>query len=1555
MFRKSLSFFLPVFILPLFVLGSLISLALLPPTAVSQSNIAGISNLDSTPHSLSFTLNSSNLTLNEDGFPTAVGLDNHITQLGAPNLPYFHTAVAVPTGHELRLTVTESDAKVQTVGYIPPVGQAVLPYDLLGTEMSEQEAADLQTSGMILEEDPHIYGQDALYPAALVEHPAVQNYSGAGIANVRLYPVRYNPATGELRHVPQLDVTIEFVPVASVNIETTAVAQLPNLDGLVLNPAQAAPYQAPTASRTDAQSLITLPVGQTVLKIQVDEDGLYQISPADLVNAGFANPLTRDTIQLMHNGQSVAYQFIDNNGNNLFDGNDRIRFYGQAWQGPRAQKFFITDNIYWLWDGGTSSLIGSAPSTTSATVITQTYTSENFEEDKIFDFTRMGSFQWLLSPNKPDAWYWLALTTGPGDSAARNIPTTITITHPVTTASSPTSIVAEYQTITRYNASNPLTHTIGFEFNGQAFDNAVFMAKRFNDNAVYTSTHSLLQHGTNNVLFRKYADNTGMPSRVILNRITIDYWQHLIAINEEKQFTASADGDSTFQVQGFSVPASEVLVWDVTDPYQPVQINGAQVNSNVLSFGQNHTAVSRYLATTLNNIRSVKAISTYSVTDVEPATGYANWVAITTPSYLTDTERLAAHRASYSGLETHVVLLEDLFNQYAYGFQLPEATQTYMRHAQQDWSIAPQYLLLVGDADVNPRLLECGHCLIAPSSNFNFSKRNPEQMPPFYTFNDAYQGLIPTDHPYAMLTDDNLYPSLAVGRLSVETSDLADYPAMGNHIVNAVDKIILYEQNLLEKYEWQRQMLFLYDNADSGGNFELSQLQTIQSVPLSFNPVLTGFVAETSGPTNPPTDPIAVAVRNTMATETANGTTLVNWRGHGSINFWGVHMLTSSDIIQPGIGPYQNENLPVVNISMDCLDGYFALPGFNSISEQLLRMPDGYGVAAHWSSTGLGLLSDHSVLATGFYQGLFEQNHNTIGDAINYSKARYISLGRDPIEIYSFLLQGDPAMQLFRPELNLELTANPINLGVNQNTTAVVTLENDWVYPYRPTITAVVPDGLDFITYTSNVPLTLTQEVLSGDVHLTFELHDTVQEGENATVELQLLTTALGNYEVTAQSNGEEINLTPGQLARAVTIEVEPLEADFSSSSPDTVGQTTQFNNLSTGAISYEWDFGDGVGMSTAVNPTYTYSLTGTYDVTLIANDGTITASVTYPVEIVPVGVLTPSAAFTHTAPNTIGEVTTFTNLTEDGVNYEWDFGDGSDIVTATNPVHIYTTAGVYQVTLTAYNGSLTDTATHPITITAPIAAFSSNSPQGVGQPTEFTNLSTDATSYAWDFGDDSDIVTATNPVHIYDAVGVYTVTLTAYAAEVSDTAVQTVTILNAPIPAFIMTNPTTVGVPTYFTNQSSNATNYLWDFGDNSTSTDENPVYTYDTAGTYTVTLQATLDIFTATVSQQLVVSEIGQVQPTANFSSNSPHPLGTPTQFTNLSVNALSYTWNFGDGSATSTAVNPTHTYSQVGTYLVTLVATNGSLEHIVNHQVTITAGSFDHNLYLPIINKR
>ncbi|MBA3971974.1 MAG: PKD domain-containing protein, partial [Bacteroidetes bacterium] len=130
------------------------------------------------------------------------------------------------------------------------------------------------------------------------------------------------------------------------------------------------------------------------------------------------------------------------------------------------------------------------------------------------------------------------------------------------------------------------------------------------------------------------------------------------------------------------------------------------------------------------------------------------------------------------------------------------------------------------------------------------------------------------------------------------------------------------------------------------------------------------------------------------------------------------------------------------------------------------------------------------------------------------------------------------------------------------------------------------------------------------------------------------------------------------------------------------------------------------------------------------------------------------------------------------------------------------------------------------------------------------------------------------------------------------------------------------------FTGTSDIGTNYTWIFGDStSTATGATVIHTYNTAGSYTVTLiisTATGCQTTITNSQTIDV----YASPIADFSvspSVNPIPNATTVDFTNLSTGATSYLWDFGDGN-TSAATNPQHYYPLTGNYLMTLIATNG-----------------------------
>jgi PKD repeat protein len=151
-----------------------------------------------------------------------------------------------------------------------------------------------------------------------------------------------------------------------------------------------------------------------------------------------------------------------------------------------------------------------------------------------------------------------------------------------------------------------------------------------------------------------------------------------------------------------------------------------------------------------------------------------------------------------------------------------------------------------------------------------------------------------------------------------------------------------------------------------------------------------------------------------------------------------------------------------------------------------------------------------------------------------------------------------------------------------------------------------------------------------------------------------------------------------------------------------------------------------------------------------------------------------PSAGFSGTPTNGVAPLTvTFTNLSSNGSNYVWYFGDGNMLSAGanTNVTHTYTNAGGYTVILTAYGpggtGALTNTAYIVVTNPpVPVAGFSGGPTNGVAPlAVTFTNLSSNAANYVWNFGDGNMLSASasTNVTHTYTSAGNYTVILTAY------------------------------------------------------------------------------------------------------------------------------------------------------------------------------------------------
>jgi gliding motility-associated-like protein len=298
------------------------------------------------------------------------------------------------------------------------------------------------------------------------------------------------------------------------------------------------------------------------------------------------------------------------------------------------------------------------------------------------------------------------------------------------------------------------------------------------------------------------------------------------------------------------------------------------------------------------------------------------------------------------------------------------------------------------------------------------------------------------------------------------------------------------------------------------------------------------------------------------------------------------------------------------------------------------------------------------------------------------------------------------------------------------------------------------------------------------------------------------------------------------------------------------------FLDSSINAKGYSWNFGDG-GTDTARYPSHTFTAAGVYKVRLITANPDACKTLDTAYLTITVDTIFEHPAFTYTVldscnPYTVSfnnnSVFSSTPGSSTFTKFTWLFGDGTSYSGNTPPVHNYSGIGTYTVSLvmvdtTACNSP--DTLKLPVRINSLLVKAGFNVPDSIclGSPVTLTDSSANGTSYTWDFGDGNSSTSAST-THIYDSVGTYTikhVVRNPNSCNGVDSVQKTVVVVTGPTADFTFSPLTPItNVPTSFTNESVNATKYLWDFGDGANSTDVNPSHFYKRTGTYKVCLQA-------------------------------------------------------------------------------------------------------------------
>ncbi|TEU18838.1 MAG: hypothetical protein E3J21_05100, partial [Anaerolineales bacterium] len=818
-----------------------------------------------------------------------------------------------------------------------------------------------------------LYATDAFYPGQLAEIGHTGYMRDQAVAQVQLYPVQYNPASGELRLYRRILARITWdTPLLAAATEARGAS--PAYENLLRNTilnydALERPPVIDKAPPIEAADIVATAITPT-LKIGVTEDGLYQLNPGDLTGAGFdLSGVALSTIKMSNRGAENPIYVHDEDSNNAFNDNDHILFYGTA-----ITDIYTTKNVYWLEAGGADgqSMDDTRDGSLSGSALVPTHfpVTLHAEED---------NYYWQTMPPNgegQDHWFWEGRLT-----ALESRPYTLTLNNISTTAIT-TTVRVRLKGGTDVGIS-PDHHTRIY-LNGNVIDDQQWDGFSIYDHEVTTATHSSLIDGSNTVTVTAVGDTGASVDQVFVNWIEMDYWDTYVAENDELLFGAPSAGTFQFEVTGFTTDT--VQVFDVTDPTNVAIITNPTVvahgDSYKLQFEDTAQSNTRYLALTAAQRKSPASIELDQPSSWNSTGHGADYIIITHEDFYTSTLALASHREITPGLSVATVKVGDIYDEFNYGIFNPQAIRDFLFHTYHEWvPPAPTYVLLVGGASYDYRDL------------LNLSRDNyiPTQI-----IETDLLGQTPSDNWFVLVSEeDDILPDMFIGRLTAQSVSETE---------DMVDKIIHYEhyeQNSPDA-PWNTKVLLVADD-DDHPLFEITSEQLAARLPHYYTANKV-YVDDYYLPEDPTTD---------ITNYINRGSILVNYAGHGNVDMWGVwrsgHTFDRPDITALNT----TDKLPVVTVA-NCLNGYF-VGKKTSVAEEFLRL-ENKGAVAVWAPTGLGYPAGHQVLMGEFYDAIFQDDLYALGEATTVAKIaafNQYSLWADLVE--TFVLFGDPATQLGIP------------------------------------------------------------------------------------------------------------------------------------------------------------------------------------------------------------------------------------------------------------------------------------------------------------------------------------------------------------------------------------------------------------------------------------------------------------------------------------------------------------------------------------------------------------
>jgi uncharacterized repeat protein (TIGR01451 family) len=667
--------------------------------------------------------------------------------------------------------------------------------------------------------------------------------------------------------------------------------------------------------------------GQKAVKIAIQHEGWYRITAAQLSAAGLDANTNPDSLRLISEGSEIPMA-VSRANNTLA----AIEFYGIGLDTP-----FTDTRLYWLiWGAQPGQRVTKGAQPASLLPAAVGYMAAAERRDRSF--------------------YFAALTAnGENDNFFGDIVSTTSLDeHVQLTGVDQNDASTAQLDLALQGITDPADHDIAVSLNGVGVGEIKFSGMGHGALVVDVPV-GLLKEGDNIITLQPLGGDNDVT---VVDHVILSYLRQFKAVGDQLRFTMP--GQSSAKLTGFATSAVHVVCLD--SPVASMDITVSQESDGTYSAVLNNSDASGgvFYAYTEASIAQPASISAHSPSHLADPSTAADFLVVSHADFLPAVAPLASAREQ-QGLKTKVVDIDNVYDEFNYGEHDPAALKQFLQVASSTWATHPRWLLMVGDASVDPRnFLGQGSFDFVPTKVVPTAQLKTSSDGWFTDFNSTGQ------------------EQIATGRLPVRT--LSEATAV-------VNKILAYESQ--SAGTWSSTALLVADQ-NIGADFQ-TESSTIAGV---LPPQITISSLNVADP---------VADHTTLVDEVNAGKLLVNYLGHGSVDVWSTGGLFTASDAQS----LTNGSMAPFFINMDCLNGFFHDVYQTSMAEQLLLNSQG-GAIAVWASSGLTEPGPQFGMDEALMQYLFTTPAQTIGEATKNAKQGIT----DPDVRRTWMLFGDPSMKL---------------------------------------------------------------------------------------------------------------------------------------------------------------------------------------------------------------------------------------------------------------------------------------------------------------------------------------------------------------------------------------------------------------------------------------------------------------------------------------------------------------------------------------------------------------